>query len=52
MSSHRSGRQQARDLRSLNEIINKNVTLALAEFKAKEDKKKLLLKLYVLRMKL
>ena len=39
MSSHRSGRQQARDLRSLNEIINKNVTLALAESKAKEDKK-------------
>ena len=40
MSSHRSGRQRVRDLRSLNERINEDVTLALAESKAKRDKKK------------
>ena len=40
MSSHRRGRQQARDLRPLNERINENLTLALAELNAKKDKKK------------
>ena len=40
MSSQRSGRQQARDLRPLNERINENLTLALAELNAKKDMKK------------
>ena len=40
MSSHRRGRQQARDLRPFNERINENLTLELAEFNDKKDKKK------------